>query len=130
MGRRKKNRLAEKPLNIRLYEESYRELKEIAERDGLSDSDVHRELVAEALNARRETPLRVSTGSPNEMLDVTLEKIEGALSGLKSDDMTALRDEVQTLSSRVAYLCDQIALLINAPKRRKTQADKTPSLFS
>ena len=41
MGRKKNTGLAAKPLNVRLYEESYEEIKEIAQREGVFDSDVH-----------------------------------------------------------------------------------------
>jgi urease beta subunit len=130
MGRRKKTGLAEKPVNVRLDEESRREIKEIAEREGVFDSDVHRELVVEALRARREKAgggdLELPAGSAVE----TLGRIERALSELSSSVVLSLTEEVRALTSRVAYLSDQISLLTTPPKRQKPRESQEQTLFS
>jgi len=53
MGRKKKTGLAIKPPNIRLYEQNYVEIKRLAKKLNVPDSHIHRELVNEALQARR-----------------------------------------------------------------------------
>jgi hypothetical protein len=82
MGRKKNTVLAAKPLNVRLYEESQREIKEIAEREGVFDSDVHRELVAEALQARRERADGVAAEPPAGGVVEALGRVEKMLSEL------------------------------------------------
>lgn len=130
MGRRKKTGLAEKPVNVRLDEESRREIKEIAKREGVFDSDVHRELVVEALLARREKAGGGDSEPPAEGVVETLGRIERALAELAGSGVGSLREEVQTLTSRVAYLSDQIALLTNPPKRHKPRESQEQTLFS
>jgi hypothetical protein len=131
MGRRKRAELAEKPLNIRLYEESYRDIKVIAEREGVPDSDVHRELVAEALLARRERASDEVTEPAGKELISSLARVEKLLMELTGAGILSLQDEVQTLSSRVSYLSDQVAILLtSSPKRPKAQAKKDGMLFS
>ena len=131
MGRKKNTVLAAKPLNVRLYEESLREIKEIAEREGVFDSDVHRELVAEALRARREKAVGSTTQQPSaEGLAEVLGRIEKALAEVAGSGALSLREEVQTLTSRVAYLSDQISLLTNPPKRHKPRDKQEEMLFS
>lgn len=127
MGRRKKTGLAEKPVNVRLSEESVREIKQIARREGVFDSDVHRELVAEALDARRQ---RAAGRTSREDLAEVLGRVEQALAELSGSGALSLREEVQTLTSRVAYLSDQIALLTNPPKRHKPRERQEETLFS
>lgn len=119
MGRRKKTGLAAKPLNIRLYEESWREIKRIAAREGVFESDVHRELVDEALRARREKAGGGATDPPAGDGAEALARVEKALSELAGPGVEALREEVRALASRVAHLSDQVALLAGSPKRRK-----------
>jgi polyhydroxyalkanoate synthesis regulator phasin len=130
MGRKKNTVLAAKPLNVRLYEESQREIKEIAEREGVFDSDVHRELVAEALQARRERADGVAAEPPAGGVVEALGRVEIVLSELAGSGMLSLREEVQTLTSRVAYLSDQIALLTSPPKRHKPRDKQEEMLFS
>src|SRR5215210_8053998 len=130
MGRKKNTVLAAKPLNIRLYEESQREIKEIAEREGVFDSDVHRELVAEALQARRERADGVAVEPPAGGVVEALGRVEKVLSELAGSGVLSLREEVQTLTSRVAYLSDQIALLMSPPKRHKPRDKQEEMLFS
>lgn len=130
MGRKKNTEFA-KPLNVRLYEESYREIKEIAQREGVFDSDVHRELVAEALSARREKAAGgASQQPPAEGLAEVLGRVEKALAEVSESEALSLREEVQTLTSRIAYLSDQISLLTNPPKRHKMRATQEETLFS
>ncbi len=130
MGRKKNTEFA-KPLNVRLYEESYREIKQIARREGVFDSDVHRELVAEALRARREKDASGAAGQPSaEGLTEVLGRVEKALAKVSESGALSLREEVQTLTSRVAYLSDQISLLMNPPKRHKPRATQEETLFS
>lgn len=130
MGRKKNTEFA-KPLNVRLYEESYQEIKQIARREGVFDSDVHRELVAEALRARREKAAGSAAGQPSvEGLAEVLGRIEKALAEASGSGALSLREEVQTLTSRVAYLSDQISLLTNPPKRHKTRTAQEETLFS
>jgi hypothetical protein len=129
MGRKKNIEFA-KPLNVRLYEESYREIKQIARREGVFDSDVHRELVAEALQARREKGGAGTSEPSTESVAGTLVRIEKALSELSGSGVVSLCEEVQTLTSRVAYLSDQIALLTTPPKRHKPQGTQEETLFS
>jgi hypothetical protein len=130
MGRRKKTGLAEKPVNVRLDEESCREIKEIARREGVFDSDVHRELVVEALQARREKAGRGDSEPPAGSVVETLGRIERALSELSSSGVLSLAEEVQALTSRVAYLSDQISLLTTPPKRPKPRESQEQTLFS
>lgn len=130
MGRRKKTGLAEKPVNVRLDEESRREIKEIAKREGVFDSDVHRELVVEALRARREKAGRDDAEPSAEGVAEALERVEKVLAELAGSGVGSLREEVQTLTSRVAYLSDQIALLMNPPKRNKPRDSQEQTLFS
>jgi polyhydroxyalkanoate synthesis regulator phasin len=130
MGRRKKTGLAEKPVNVRLDEESRREIKEIAKREGVFDSDVHRELVVEALRARRERGGRGDSEPPAGGVVETLGRIERALSELSSSGVLSLAEEVRALTSRVAYLSDQISLLTNPPKRQKPRESQEQTLFS
>lgn len=130
MGRKKRSEFA-KPLNVRLYEESYREIKQIARREGVFDSDVHRELVAEALRARREKAADGTAQQPSaEGLVEVLGRVEKALTEAAGLGVLSLREEVQMLTSRVAYLSDQIGLLTNPPKRHKPQAAQEETLFS
>jgi hypothetical protein len=130
MGRRKKTGLAEKPVNVRLDEESRREIKEIAEREGVFDSDVHRELVVEALRARREKAGGGDSEPPAGGIVETLGRIERALSELSSSGVFTLPEEVRALTSRVAYLSDQISLLTTPPKRHKPRESQEQTLFS
>lgn len=130
MGRRKNTGLAAKPLNVRLYEESYEEIKEIARREGVFDSDVHRELVAEALRARRGRGGAVTADSPVVEAVETLKRIQKTLSELAESGVLSLPEEVQALTSRVAYLSDQVALLTNPPKRHKPREKQEGTLFS
>jgi hypothetical protein len=130
MGRRKKTGLAEKPVNVRLDEESRREIKEIAEREGVFDSDVHRELVVEALRARREKGGGGDSEPPAGSVVETLGRIERALSELSSSGVLSLPEEVRALTSRVAYLSDQISLLTPPPKRPKPRESQEQTLFS
>lgn len=106
MGRKKNTGLAAKPLNVRLYEESYEEIKQIARREGVFDSDVHRELVAEALRARREKAGEVAPEPPAGGVAETLGRVEKVLAELAGSGVMSLREEVQALTSRVAYLSD------------------------
>lgn len=130
MGRRKKRGLAEKPVNVRLDEESRQEIKEIAKREGVFDSDVHRELVVEALRARREKGGGGDSEPPAGSVVETLGRIERVLSELSSSGVLSLPEEVRALTSRVAYLSDQIALLTNPPKRHKPRESQEQTLFS
>lgn len=131
MGRRKKTGLAEKPVNVRLSEESVRGIKQIARREGVFDSDVHRELIAEALDARRRKAAGGAADQPSaEGLAEVLGRVEQALAELAGSGVLSLREEVQTLTSRVAYLSDQIALLTNPPKRHKPREKQEETLFS
>jgi hypothetical protein len=130
MGRKKNTVLAAKPLNVRLYEESQREIKEIAEREGVFDSDVHRELVAEALQARREKAGGGASESSVESIAKTLGRVEKVLAEVAGSGVLSMREEVQTLTSRVAYLSDQIALLTSPPKRHKPRDKQEEMLFS
>lgn len=130
MGRGKKTGLAAKPLNVRLYEESPKEIEQIARREGVCDSDVHRELVAEALRARREKADGGVSEPSAESVVGTLGRIEKVLSELSGSGIVSLREEVQTLTSRVAYLSDQIALLTSPPKRHKPRDKQEGMLFS
>lgn len=130
MGRRKKTGLAEKPVNVRLDEESRREIKEIARREGVFDSDVHRELVVEALRARREKASGGDSEPPAGSVVETLGRIERALSELSSSGVLSLPEEVRALTSRVAYLSDQISLLTTPPKRHKPRESQEQTLFS
>jgi transposase-like protein len=130
MGRRKKSGLAAKPVNVRLYEESPKEIKQIARREGVSDSDVHRELVAEALDARRQKPGGAAPEpSAGEIIEA-LARVEQALSELAGSGVLSLREEVQALTSRVAYLSDQIGLLTSPPKRHRPREKQEETLFS
>jgi hypothetical protein len=130
MGRKKNTGLAAKPLNVRLYEESYEEIKQIAQREGVCDSDVHRELVAEALRARREKSGGVAAEpSAGHVADV-LGRVEKVLAELAGSGVLSLQEEVQALMSRVAYLSDQIALLTSPPKRPKPRDKQEGLLFS
>lgn len=130
MGRKKRTEFA-KPLNVRLYEESYREIKQIARREGVFDSDVHRELVAEALRARRKKAAdgTIQRPSPEGLAEV-LGRVEKALVEVSESGAPSLREGVQTLTSRVAYLSDQISLLTNPPKRHKPRVTQEETLFS
>jgi hypothetical protein len=130
MGRKKNTVLAAKPINVRLYEESQREIKEIAEREGIFDSDVHRELVAEALQARREKASGGASESSVESIAETLGRVEKVLAEVAGSGVLSMREEVQTLTSRVAYLSDQIALLTSPPKRHKQRDKQEEMLFS
>ena len=130
MGRRKKTGLAARPVNVRLYEESPKEIKQIARREGVSDSDVHRELVAEALQARREKTGRVAPEPSAGEIAEALGRVEQTLSELAGSGVLSLREEVQTLTSRVAYLSDQIALLTSPPKRHRPRDSQEERLFS
>jgi predicted transcriptional regulator len=130
MGRRKKTGLAEKPVNVRLDEESRREIKEIARREGVFDSDVHRELVVEALRARREKGGGGDSEPVAESVVKTLGRIERALSELSSSGVLSLPEEVRALTSRVAYLSDQISLLTTPLKRPKPRDSQEQTLFS
>lgn len=115
MGRKKKTGLADKPLNIRLYEQDYVEIKGIAKKLEVSDSDVHRELVAEALQTRRSQKNSEPEMNPDKAsLMSLLRRIEQALAEGKNSSAPALCDDVQTLASRVEFLSGQIAVLINS----------------
>jgi hypothetical protein len=131
MGRKKNIRLAVKPLNVRLYQESYKEIKEIAQREGVCDSDVHRKLIAEALQARRERAGEVAADPGGEGVIGLLLRIEKLLAEQSGTSVLSLQEEVQTLSSRVAYLSDMVALLLaSPPKRTRAQVKQTERLFS
>lgn len=130
MGRKKNTKLAAKPLNIRLYEESYKEIKQIAQRERISDSDVHRELVAEALHQRRQKAGEINPEATAEEIAEMLMRLEKVLVELAGSSVMSLREEVQALTSRVAYLSDQVALLTNPPKRHKPQDKQSGLLFS
>ncbi len=62
MGRKKNPKIAEKPLNVRLFVEDQNEIKRLAKMDGVAESDVHRELISEALEARRAGRVQSSSG--------------------------------------------------------------------
>lgn len=130
MGRKKNTGLAAKPLNVRLYADSYEEIKQIARREGVFDSDVHRELVAEALRARREKVGEVSPEPSAGHVAETLERVEKVLADVAGAGVLSLREEVQALTSRVAYLSDQIALMSGRPKRPKPRNEQEGRLFS
>lgn len=130
MGRRKKSGLAARPVNVRLYEESPKEIKQIAKREGVCDSDVHRELVAEALDARRQKAGGESAEPTAGELAEALGRVEQALSELAGSGVLSLREEVQALTSRVAYLSDQISLLTSPPKRHRPREKQEETLFS
>jgi hypothetical protein len=129
MGRPKNNRLAEKPLNIRLYEEDYQEIKRLAQQEGVADSDVHRELVAEALQARRHKSSPAPSDSSEIEVIAALRRIELSLAEMKTPEPSTLSDEVQTLSSRIEFLCDQVSIL-HRPQKRTKPHPEPPSLFS
>lgn len=57
-----------------------------------------------------------------------VEKVLSELAG--SSGVLSLREEVQTLTSRVAYLSAQIALLTSPPKRHKPRDKQEEMLFS
>jgi len=114
VGRKKKIGLAAKPLNIRLYEQDYVEIKRLAKKLEVPDSDIHRELVNEALQARRSRARTTVPDSPDEYPVAVLQRIEAALAEVSSSATLALRDDVQTLASRIDFLTDQIAVLIQS----------------
>jgi hypothetical protein len=125
MGRKKNTELAAKPLSIRLYKESYKEIKQIAQREGVCDSDVHRELVAEALQARRERAGEVATDPGGEGVIGLLLRIEKLLAEQSGTSVLLLQEDVQTLSSRVACLSDQVEAPVSQPAeahQNKSQA--------
>ena len=130
MGRKKNTGLAAKPLNVRLHEESYEEIKRIARREGVFDSDVHRELVAEALRARRERAGEATPEPSAGCVAETLGRVEKVLAELAGSGAVSLREEVQALTSRVAYLSDRIALLTSRPKRHTKRDQQEGTLFS
>lgn len=114
MGRQKKPGLSAKPLNIRLYEPDYLEIKRIAKKLGVPDSDVHRELIAEALRTRRGKGQVVVSHTPDERSTAVLRRVEEMMADMKSLAAPALRDDVQTLASRIEFLSGQIAILVNS----------------
>ncbi len=114
MGRQKRIGLSDKPLNIRLYEPDYLEIKRLAKKLDVPDSDVHRELVAEALRTRRGKGQVALSQVPDERLTALLRGVEELMAEMKSLFAPALRDDVQTLSSRIEFLSGQIAILVNA----------------
>jgi polyhydroxyalkanoate synthesis regulator phasin len=131
MGRKKNTELTDKPVNVRLSKEGYQGIKEIARREGAFESDVHRELVDEALRARREKADVVAGEAPTGCVAETLERIEKVLAELARSGVLSLPEEVQALTSRVAYLSDQIALLTSPPPKRQRPRDKQEgTLFS
>jgi hypothetical protein len=131
MGRKKNSDLTDKPVNVRLSKEGYQGIKEIARREGVFESDVHRELVDEALRARRERAGAVAAEPPAGCATERLERIEKALAELAGLGVLPLSEEVQALTSRVAYLSDQIALLTSPPpKRQKPREKQEGTLFS
>ncbi len=67
---------------------------------------MHRELVAEALQARREKAGGAASESSVESIAETLGRVEKLLAELAGSGVLSLRGEVQTLTSRVAYLSD------------------------
>jgi len=131
MGRKKNSDLTDKPVNVRLSKEGYQGIKEIARREGVFESDVHRELVDEALRARRERAGAVAAEPLAGCATERLERIEKALAELAGLGVLPLSEEVQALTSRVAYLSDQIALLTSPPpKRQKPREKQEGTLFS
>lgn len=117
MGRHRKVGLTEQPQNIRLFVEDHREIKRLAKKAGVPESDVHRELVSEALTTRRDKEgLAGSKNTPEARLNALLQQIETSLAEMKVVPFSALQDEVQTLSSRVEFLSAQIAHLSATPK--------------
>jgi hypothetical protein len=122
MGRRKNNKLAEKPLNIRLYADDYEEIKKIAESRDVADSEVHRELVSEALRARRRKRSQAAPDSPEAQMVAMLWRVEAALLEIGKIEPAAIRDDVQTLSSRIDFLCAQVAYLKHPAERPEQQS--------
>lgn len=115
MGRNKKVGLTELPQNIRLFVEDHNEIKRLAKKAGVPESEVHRALVSEALKARRNRAGATnSDDTPEARLDTLLEQLETALAEMKIVPLVALQDDVQTLSSRVEFLSAQIAQLSTA----------------
>ncbi len=112
MGRSKKVGLSEQPQNIRLFVEDHKEIKRLAKKAGVPDSDVHRALVSEALKARRhKAGLANPDDTPEARLNTLLRQLETSLIGMKTVPLSALQEDVQTLSSRVEFLSSQIAQL-------------------
>lgn len=92
---------------------------------------MHRELVDEALRARREKADGGPAESPDGRASETLERIEKALAQLAGSGVLSLPEEVRALTSRVAHLSDQIALLASPPPKRQKPRDKQEAtLFS
>jgi hypothetical protein len=56
--------------------------------------------------------------------------VEKVLAELAGSGVLSLREEVQMLTSRVAYLSDQIALVTSPPKRHKQRDKQEEMLFS
>jgi len=108
----KQTGLSEKPQNVRLLVEDHSEIKRLAKRAGRPHSDVHRELISEALRARRQSIASpASHDTPEAHLITAIERVENSLAEVRNTVLPTLRDEVQILSSRLDYLSGQIAQL-------------------
>lgn len=117
MGRNKKVGLTEQPQNVRLFIEDQKQIKQLAKKRGVPESDVHRELVSESLTARRaKAGSADSNDTPEIRFTALLKQLETSLAEMKIVSLSALQDEVQTLSSRIEFLSAQIGHLGASPK--------------
>jgi hypothetical protein len=117
MGRNKKVGLTEQPQNVRLFVEDQKQIKQLAKKRDVPESDVHRELVSEALAARRVKAGSVdSNDTPEVRFTALLKQLETSLAEMKIVSLSALQDEVQTMASRIEYLSAQIGYLGASPK--------------